>query len=192
MKLIDFRFLTGLFLFSCLITSNHFLILNEETIVAICFISFIIFSFHYFGKSVEESLDERNAAIKEEFLQALLLEQKYCQQIMYEHEHPMKKTGGYIFIAKTLLATKFQWYSFFRQKSLSNFFAKSLNSLIETKFVTRADQLEFSKKVFEDKWLALTAAVFQTSVLVALKAANSAKFQDLLLTQSISYIKETK
>jgi hypothetical protein len=188
----DFRFLLLVFLFFSLITSNHFLILNEETIVAICFISFIFFSFRFFGQSIQDSLDERNTAIKTEFCQALHLEQKYCQQIMYEHEQPIKKTGTFILIAKTLLATKLLWYRHFRQQYLSTFFEQTLRSLIDNKLNNRVNQIYLSKKIFQEKWLDLMAAEFEASVLSEFQTTNNnnEQFQEILFNQSISAVQK--
>lgn len=189
-KLNDFHFPILVFLFFSLITSNHFLILNEETVVAICFVSFILFSFQYFGQSIQESLDERHNAIKAEFRQALLLEQKYCQQVMYEHEQPIKKTGAYIMIAKALLATRLLWYRHFRQQSISTFFEQTLRTLIETKLSNRVNQLTLSKKIFEEKWLDLMAAEFEASVLSEFQTTNSDQFQEVLFKQSITAVQK--
>lgn len=186
----DYGFLTLLFIFSCFITSNHFLILNEETIVAICFISFIIFSFQYFGQSIQDSLDERNIAIKNEFIDALKLEHQYCQQIIYEHKEPIQKTGNFIQIAKTLLIVKILWYDHFRKNTLSLFFKQSLNILMDYKLNKRLKDLTFSKKIFEEKWLHLMATEFEASVLAEFQKANNKKFQEVLLTQCISAVKK--
>jgi len=187
LKLKGFLFV---FLFFSFITSNHFFILNEETVVAICFVSFILFSLQYFGQSIQESLDERHNAIKGEFRQALLLEQKYCQQVMYEHEQPIRKTGAYIMIAKVLLATKLLWYRHFRQQSISTFFEQTLRTLIETRLSNRLNQLTLSKKIFEEKWLDLMAAEFEASVLSEFQTANSDQFQEVLFKQSITAVQK--
>lgn len=189
-KFTDFHFIVLLFLFFSLVTSNHFLIFNEETVVAICFVSFIAFSFQFFGKSVAESMDERSVAIKSEFHQALLLEKQYCNQVMYEHEQPIKKTGAFILMAKTLLNAKLLWYRHFRQQYLSTFFEQTLRSLVDSKLQFRVQQINLSKKVFQEKWVNLMASEFKTSLLSDLnKARNNQAFQDVLITQSISAIK---
>jgi len=184
-KFNDFRLFIFIFLFFSLITSNHFLILNEETVVAVCFISFILFSFQYFGNSIQESLDERHIAIQTEFRQALLLEQKYCQQVMFEYEQPIKKTGAFIVVAKTILASKLLWYRHFRQQYLGTFFEQTIRNLIDNKLKNRLEQLSFSKKMFEEKWLDLMASEFEASVLSEFQTANSDQFQEILFNQSI-------
>lgn len=190
LKLNDFHFFILVFLFFSLITSNHFLILNEETVVAFCFISFITFSFQYFGTSIQESLDERHNAIKAEFLQALLLEQKYCTHVMYEHEQPINKTGAFVLITKTLLSCKLLWYRHFRQQYLSCFFEQTLRSLVDTKLKTKVNELALSKKIFQEKWLDLMAGEFEASVLSEFQTANSEQFQEVLFSQSIAAVQK--
>ena len=189
-KFNDFRLFIFIFLFFSLITSNHFLILNEETVVAVCFISFILFSFQYFGNSIQESLDERHIAIQTEFRQALLLEQKYCQQVMFEYEQPIKKTGAFIVMAKTILASKLLWYRHFRQQYLGTFFEQTIRNLIDGKLKNRLEQLSFSKKMFEEKWLDLMASEFEASVLSEFQTANSDQFQEILFNQSITAVQK--
>lgn len=189
-KFNDFRLFIFIFLFFSLITSNHFLILNEETVVAVCFISFILFSFQYFGNSIQESLDERHIAIQTEFRQALLLEQKYCQQVMFEYEQPIKKTGAFIVVAKTILASKLLWYRHFRQQYLGTFFEQTIRNLIDGKLKNRLEQLSFSKKMFEEKWLDLMASEFEASVLSEFQTTNSDKFQEILFNQSITAVQK--
>ena len=189
-KFNDFRLFIFIFLFFSLITSNHFLILNEETVVAVCFISFILFSFQYFGNSIQESLDERHIAIQTEFRQALLLEQKYCQQVMFEYEQPIKKTGAFIVVAKTILASKLLWYRHFRQQYLGTFFEQTIRNLIDGKLKNRLEQLSFSKKMFEEKWLDLMASEFEASVLSEFQTANSDQFQEILFNQSITAVQK--
>lgn len=186
----DFRLFIFIFLFFSLVTSNHFLILNEETVVAVCFISFILFSFHFFGNSIQESLDERHIAIKTEFRQALLLEQKYCQQVMFEYEQPIKKTGAFIVVAKTILASKLLWYRHFRQQYIRTFFEQTIRNLIDSKLKNRLEQLSFSKKMFQEKWLDLMASEFQASVLSEFQTTNSDQFQEILFNQSIIAVKK--
>lgn len=189
-QLNDIRFFIFIFLFFSLITSNHFLILNEETVVAVCFISFILFSFQYFGQSIQESLDERHTAIQTEFRQALLLEQKYCQQVMFEYEQPIKKTGAFIIVAKTILASKLLWYRQFRQQYLGIFFEQTVRNLIDGKLKNRLEQLSISKKMFEEKWLDLMAAEFEASVLSEFQTAGSNEFQEVLFSQSIAAVQK--
>lgn len=52
------------FLAFCVFSSKNIIIYNEETLVALSFLSFIFFISHYFGNTIKESLNERSNAIK--------------------------------------------------------------------------------------------------------------------------------
>nr|AJP33494.1 ATPase subunit 4 [Gnetum gnemon]QJH91876.1 ATP synthase F0 subunit beta [Gnetum gnemon] len=58
-------------LFICVLSSKGILILNEETIVACCFIGFILFSQRSLGNIFKAILDGRRAAIQRELQQLL-------------------------------------------------------------------------------------------------------------------------
>jgi hypothetical protein len=111
---------------------------------------------------------------------------------MYEHEQPIKKTGTFILIAKTLLATKLLWYRHFRQQYLSTFFEQTLRSLIDNKLNNRVNQIYLSKKIFQEKWLDLMAAEFEASVLSEFQTTNNnnEQFQEILFNQSISAVQK--
>lgn len=156
-KFHDFHFFILSVLFLSFVTSNHFLILNEETVVAICFIAFIVFSFRFIGKP--EALDERCSSIKDEFHQALTLEKKYCEQVMLELEN--NKTGAFISMAKSLVAGKLAWYKISRHAYIN--METTLKSLIGAKLDNRIFDLLITKNMFEQKWLDLVATEFEAS-----------------------------
>lgn len=185
LKFNDYYAFIFIFLFFSLITSNHFLIFNEETVVAICFISFIIFSFKFFGQSIQESLDERSEAIKNEFYQALVLEQKYCEKAIYQYEKPKVLVKNFVNLSKLLLQVKLLWYKKFLDQSLATFFEDNLRALVDTKLNERVAQISYSKKTFQEKWLQVIATEFENSVLSEFEKANNEGFQDVLFNQSI-------
>jgi hypothetical protein len=184
-KFNDYYAFIFIFLFFSLITSNHFLIFNEETVVAICFISFILFSFKFFGQSVQESLDERSKVIKNEFYQALLLEQKYCEKAIYQFDKPKIFIKNFIILSKLLLQVKLFWYKKFLDQSLATFFEENLRVLVDTKLNERITQINYSKKTFEEKWLDFIANEFENSVLSEFQKSNNEGFQEILFNQSI-------
>lgn len=84
------RYLLAFLLFSVL-SSKGIIIYNEEIVVALCFVSFVVFSLSYFGNTLKESLDERSSLIrfsaeeyhrvKEEALQSLLSQHKILKKL---------------------------------------------------------------------------------------------------------------
>ena len=79
------------FLLFSVASSKGIIIYNEETLVALSFLTFVMFCFSYFGNLVKEALDERTDLIrfslenfhrlKEEALQELLFQHKQIEQL---------------------------------------------------------------------------------------------------------------
>jgi hypothetical protein len=65
------KMLFAAILFICALSSKKILIYNEEMIVALCFIGFIIFSRKSLGQTFKVTLDSRIQAIQEELQQFL-------------------------------------------------------------------------------------------------------------------------
>lgn len=59
------KYAINLFLVVCVLSTNHIIIYNEELLVALCFLFFVIFVAHYYGNNIGESLDSSSQAIKE-------------------------------------------------------------------------------------------------------------------------------
>ena len=71
------------FLFFCVISSKHIIIYNEEILVALSFLFFVIFVSYYFQNTIKESLDERTLSIRSE-LQNFLNVKKQCVVALYK------------------------------------------------------------------------------------------------------------
>ena len=65
------KMLVAASLFICALSSKNYSVYNEEIIVAICFIGFILVARKSFGKTFQNILDERMKAIQEELQQFL-------------------------------------------------------------------------------------------------------------------------
>ena len=74
------------FLAFCVLSSKHIIIYNEELLVAITFLAFVVFIFQYFGATVKESLDERRFEIKSELERFFLLKKESLTELAIEHK----------------------------------------------------------------------------------------------------------
>ena len=74
------------FLAFCVLSSKHIIIYNEELLVAITFLAFLFFVFHYFGTTVKESLDERRFGIKAELERFFSLKKESLMELALEHQ----------------------------------------------------------------------------------------------------------
>ncbi len=74
------------FLVFCVVSSKHIVIYNEEILVALSFLFFIIFVSYYFGNTIKESLDERSSAILSEFQNFLTLKKDCLNELFKEYK----------------------------------------------------------------------------------------------------------
>jgi hypothetical protein len=84
------------FLAFCVLSSKHIIIYNEELLVALSFLAFILFVFQYFGNTVKESLDERRLGIQAELERFFLLKRESLQELTSEHEKVSSLKRGLI------------------------------------------------------------------------------------------------
>ena len=75
-----------LFLVFCVLSSKNIIIYNEETLVTLSFVLFVLFVFHYFGNTVKDSLDERSQGIKLECQNFLHYKEQSLQELFAEHQ----------------------------------------------------------------------------------------------------------
>lgn len=82
----NLRFFIIVFLIFCVVSSKNILIYNEETLVALSFLGFVFFVFHYFGETLKQSLDSRSQSIQSELQNFLNLKQTSLQVLKAEHQ----------------------------------------------------------------------------------------------------------
>lgn len=131
------------FLAFCVLSSKHIIIYNEELLVAISFLAFILFTFSYFGDTVKESLDERRIGIKAELERFFLLKKESLKELAMEHEKVSSLRRG-------LLSLK----SFTREEAEAGV-KRSIDALKETlsqQIRQRLTQLSFSNLPLQTKW----------------------------------------
>lgn len=74
------------FLLFCVASSKGIIIYNEEMVVALSFVTFVIFSFKYFGDLIKESLDERSCLIATSLQKFHELKEQVLQELLVQHE----------------------------------------------------------------------------------------------------------
>jgi len=68
------------------LSSKHLIIYNEETLVLLSFIGFVLFSTHMMGESIENALNERSVAISQELQNSLHVKDQLLQELFQEHQ----------------------------------------------------------------------------------------------------------
>ena len=79
-----FKYAINLFLVICVLSSNHIIIYNEELLVALSFLLFVVFVTHYFGNNIKESLDSSSKSIKEVCEDLTNSKQEYLEKLSAE------------------------------------------------------------------------------------------------------------
>ena len=75
-----------MFLAFSVISSKHIIIYNEEILVSLSFLFFVIFVSFYFGDTIKESLDERKKLIESELQNFLNLKKESYKTLFKIHE----------------------------------------------------------------------------------------------------------
>lgn len=123
-----------LFIFLLLITQN-ILLLNEESLILLCFITFIVLSFYNLSKSVTNSLQEQSSHIRSTLLQSLqtlLVALQQFSRLHKDYETLLKKFTSlkiYYFRLASLLSSLI---STFTVSYLNLSYKKKLNFLNKT------------------------------------------------------------
>jgi hypothetical protein len=88
-----FKFYLFVFLVFSVLSSKHILIYNEETLVTLSFFSFLFFILHFFGNTLQETLQERSQLIGQELQNFVDLKTKSFQQLGNLHQQVSKLLG---------------------------------------------------------------------------------------------------
>lgn len=86
----EIRFYLFFFLFFIVASSKGIIIYNEETLVALSFITFVIFCFNYFGHLIRDSLDERSSLIRASLENFHRLKEQSLQESLLQHKQIKK------------------------------------------------------------------------------------------------------
>ena len=79
-----------LFLLFCVASSKGIIIYNEETLVALSFLLFVVFCLSYFGNTVKESLDERSSLIQFQLENFHRLKEDALQELLSLHKRSLQ------------------------------------------------------------------------------------------------------
>lgn len=131
------------FLAFCVLSSKHIIIYNEELLVAISFLAFVVFTFNYFGDTVKESLDERRIGIKSELERFFLLKKESLKELALEHEKVSSLRKGLVSL-KTFTRGEAEAGAKRSIETLKETFSQQIRQ--------RLAQLSFSNLPLQTKW----------------------------------------
>lgn len=67
-------------------SSKQILIYNEEIIIALCFVAFVLFTQRAFGDTIQSAFEERQTTIFEELQQFVSSQETFLIELMKQHE----------------------------------------------------------------------------------------------------------
>lgn len=152
----------ALFLIFCVFSSKGIIIYNEETLVALSFCAFVLFCLHYFGNTVQESLNERGVAIKMELQNFLLLKEDSLQELSQEHRR-IAKLQNILSDLDSFTCNELTKCSMSGGRTINNVFAQQVQQKI--------GYLELSKSAFEQQLQNLIATNIKGAVLLKIDRA---------------------
>lgn len=174
------------FLILCVCTYKGIIPYNEEILVALSFFAFVLFCFKYLGDTIQESLNERSAAIKNELQNLLCFKRDSLQELHKEHEKIAH-------LRKTLPAV-----NLFTRKRLSKYdwsvAPENIKQTLGEQLCNKLAQLATSKPMWQDDSYKSICKSTHALVLTRIwsQKANKKKKECLYLgalKQAINYIK---
>jgi len=113
------------------LSSKHFIIYNEETLVVISFIGFIIFSYRMLNESIENSLNERSLAIYNELQNSVMLKETLLLELLEEHKKQLS-LNKYLNSVREFSSQELSSIGVERQKAFQFIFAQQIQQKLKS------------------------------------------------------------
>jgi len=138
-------------------SSKHLIIYNEETLVLISFIGFVLLSTHMMGDSVKNSLQERSLAISQELENSLQVKDQFFKELLQEHEKQFSLKNLFQKFqqsaSREILTIHTQ-----REKALQSVFSHEISQKLQGIFLSHQN---FQEKLQKSFGLGFRASVFE-------------------------------
>jgi hypothetical protein len=158
--------LSNLILFGLLgffvLSSKHFIIYNEETLVVISFIAFVLFSYNMLNQSIQDSLNERSTAIYNELQNSLQIKEYLLKELLEEHKKQLSIKNLLNTLNKFCSSEILQVNSQ-RQKALQNVFAQQIQQKLKTLLLSQNKVSELLQEVIVAGFRASVLEEFQNT-----------------------------
>ena len=127
----NFSLITLSLLTFFVLSSKHIIIYNEETLVLICFISFLVFTSLQAGESIKKSLNERSNAIYSELQNSFSLKESLLLELLQEQKKELLLQN---FIAVLMSSTRTELLNSAnqRRKALQNILISTAATRLST------------------------------------------------------------
>lgn len=164
------------------LSSKNIIIYNEEILIAISFLGFVVFSSQTMSDSIAESFDARSQAIQSELQSYYDFKEEVIRELLEEHKrqlglHQAVKALGQI-SCEEIVALYSQ-----REKALESVFASQIQQKLKT--------LIQSQKGIQQNLQGAVVGGFREAVLEEFKLSK-AKLGPKLIDQALETLKSTK
>jgi len=166
--MLDHKFVVY-FLVILVLLSKNFIIINEETLVLISFIVFVITCKRYGSKAVEEMLLTRRADIQTESLQLNRSTQLALQKLISNY-----KNQAAFYDIHSKFTEKMNRSSSDTMKSIAGGYSSHFLTLVCTQFRQKVETLQRAEKAIEKSYSQRVAKSFRSIVLAAVRKRRKA------------------
>lgn len=181
LKNINFPFLTAILLILAVFISKGILVFDAEAIVAVSFVSFIVFAYLNAGEIVTKELEERAEKIQKEFDYHYNLQENVLKQLISYHE---KRSQLAAEVAKIAAFSKneIQFILDKRQNALENNLSLQIQQKLKTVALKEQSILQFIQEE--------TSYWFSKYVRDTFASAESKEAKDQIIKDSIRTIEQ--
>lgn len=169
------------FLVFCVVSSKHIVIYNEEILVALSFLFFVIFVSYYFGNNIKQSLDERSSAIQSELQNFLALKKDCLNELFKEY----KKAS----LAKQILQSVTN-FTKLQLETKSKNSEKALKTIFSQQITQKLRSLSYANLNLTSKLQQIISNQLLTAVLVKSKKLKVKNNTQNKLTFNFSFLKQ--
>lgn len=167
------------FLAFSVISSKHIIIYNEEILVSLSFLFFVIFVSFYFGDTIKESLDERKKLIESELQNFLNLKKESYKTLFNIHEKA--------FLSYNIITNLID-FTTLKVKTKKAGSLTALRNIFKQEINTKLKNLSYSNFNLKSKLMKFFSDILLTAVLM--KNQNSVSRQ-IKKTRAFTLISKT-
>ena len=118
------------------LSSKHIFIYNEETLVLISFIGFVLFSYRMLSESIENSFNERSTAIFTELQNSIQLKENLIKELLEEHKKQLS-LNTFLHSLNMFSNNELSLISTQRQKTLQLVFSQQVHQKLKSLFLSQ-------------------------------------------------------
>ncbi len=144
------------------LSSKHIFIYNEETLVLISFIGFVLFSYRMLSESIENSFNQRSEAIFSELQNSLRFKENLLKELLEEHKKQLS-LNTFFHSLNEFSSQELSLISSQRQKALQSVFSQQVHQKLKSLFLSQNATQEKLQNAFKNGFRGSVLEEFQFS-----------------------------